>query len=43
MIGAKDMESVEQLPPTKFVGEQDALHQAAGRTGDVTQLRAPGQ
>ena len=37
-IGVKDMESVERLPSTKSGGNQDALHKAAGRAGDVTHL-----
>ena len=42
-IGARDMENLERLPPEKFGANQDELHQAAGRAGNVTYLRAPGQ
>ena len=42
-FGQKDMESLEWLSPTQSGRNQDELHQTAGRTGHVQNLRAPGQ
>ena len=35
------MESLEWLPPAKFGGNQDELHQTTGRAGDGKKLREP--
>lgn len=42
-LWAQAMEKLERLPPTEPGGDQDALHQAAGRKGDVTHVRAASQ
>ena len=41
-LGPQHLEEVERLPPAQPSGDEDALLQAVGRTGDRAHVRAPG-